>query len=121
MTRVAAGVFLLLHAVITAAIWIPPQRGGEMHGWGWQASWLFADSRPTMVTLGVLASAAIGAAGLGVLGDHDWWAGAALVGAIASFALIAATFTPWWSAAVLINLVVVYLAWSSTTTEVTGR
>jgi hypothetical protein len=32
MTRVAAGVFLLLHAVITAAIWIPPQRGSEVRG-----------------------------------------------------------------------------------------
>ena len=29
---------------------IPPQRGGELRGWGSQASWLFADSRPMMIT-----------------------------------------------------------------------
>ena len=115
MTRVVAGVFLLLHAVITAGIWIPPQRGRELRGWGRQASWLFADSRPTMITLGALASAALGMAGVGVLGDHSWWTGAALAGAAVSLVLIAATFTPWWSAAILINLVVAGLAWSALT------
>ncbi len=118
MTRVAAGVFLLLHAIITAAIWIPPQRvGGEMRGWGWHASWLFAGSRPTMITLAVFASAALGIAGVGVLGDRGWWAGAGLAGAVVSIALIAATFTPWWSAAIVINLMVAYVAWSSLTAE----
>ena len=117
MTRVGAGVFLLLHAVITAAIWIPPQRGGEMRGWGRQASWLFAESRPTMITLSVFSSAALGIAGVGVLGHQAWWAGATLAGAVVSLALIVATFTPWWSAAILINLVVAYLAWSSLTSE----
>ena len=121
MTSVAAGAFLLMHAVITGAIWIPAQRGAEMPGWGRQASWLFADSRPIMVTLGVLASASLAVAGVGVLGHHDWWAGAAIVGAIISFALITATFTPWWSAAVAINLVVMYLAWSSMTAQPSGR
>ena len=116
MTRVAVGVFLLLHAAITAAVWIPTQRGGEMRGWGWQASWLFADSRPTMITLGALAAAGLGIAGVGVLGHQWWWAAAALVGAVVSMALIAVTFTPWWSAAVVINLVVAYLAWSPLTT-----
>jgi len=117
MTRLAAGVFLLVHAVITGAIWIPPQRGSELRGWGAQASWLFAESRSAMITLGVFASAALGIAGVGVLGHQTWWAGAALAGAVVSMALIAATFTPWWSAAIAINLVVAYLAWSSLTNE----
>ena len=88
-----------------------------MRGWGWQASWLFANSRPTMIALGVAASAALGIAGVGVLGHQTWWAGAALVGALVSIGLIIATFTPWWSAAVAINLVVAYLAWSSLTSD----
>jgi len=117
MTRVAAGVFLLLHALITGAIWIPPQRGDELRGWGSQASWLFADSRPTMVTLAVIASTAFGLAGVGVLGHESWWAGAALTGVAVSIALIAATFTPWWSAAIVINLMVAYLAASSLASE----
>ena len=117
MTRLGAGVFLLVHAIITAAIWIPPQRGAELPGWGSQASWLFADSRPTMVSLAVVASTALGVAGVGVLGDQAWWAGAALAGVVVSLALIAATFTPWWSAAIVINLVVAYQAWSSLTTQ----
>jgi len=118
MTRVAVGVFLLLHAIVTAAIWIPPQRGAEMRGWGAQASWLFAESRPAMIALAVFASAALGVAGVGVLGHQSWWAGAALAGAAVSMALIAATFTTWWTAAVAINLVIAYQAWSSLTSEV---
>jgi len=117
MTRVAAGAFLLVHAVITAAIWIPPQRGGEMRGWGPQASWLFAESRPTMITLAAFASGTLGIAGVGLLSHHSWWAGAALAGAAVSMALIVVTFTPWWSAAIVINVAVAYLAWSSLTTE----
>jgi nicotinamide riboside transporter PnuC len=120
VTRVAAGVFLLVHAIITAAIWIPPQRGGDLRGWGRQASWLFANSRPAMITLGVVASVALGTAGGGVLADQGWWPAAALVGAGASMALIVATFTPWWSAAVAINLVVIYVAWSSVTSPPSG-
>lgn len=115
MTRVLAGVFLLIHAAITAAIWIPQRR--EVRGWGRQASWLFADSRPSMITLGTLASAALGTAGVGLLADQTWWSGAALTGAAISLTLIAATFTPWWSAAILINFVVAYLAWTSLVRE----
>lgn len=117
MTRIAAGVFLLAHALVTGAIWVPPQRGSELRGWGSQASWLFADSRPAMICLAVVASAALGIAGVGVLGHHEWWAAAALAGTLISMALIVATFTLWWSAAIAINVVIAYLAWSSITTE----
>jgi hypothetical protein len=113
MVRLGAGVFLVLHSLITGAIWIPPQRGGELAGFGSQASWLFASSRPTMVALGVTAAATLGLAGIAVLADQGWWAAVAAVGAVVSLALIVATFTPWWSVAVLINIVVLYVAWQS--------
>jgi len=120
MVRVIGGVFLLIHAIITGAIWIPPQRGGDLKGFGGQASWLFAESRPAMVALGTTASVAFFAAGVGVLGQQDWWASFAAVGAMVSLALIAATFTPWWSAAIAINVVLLYLAFESITTTQLG-
>lgn len=113
MARLGAGVFLIIHSLITGAIWIPPQRGGELAGFGSQASWLFASSRPTMLLLSVAAAGSLGLAGIGVLGEHDWWAVAAIAGAAISLALIVATFTPWWSAAVVINAAVLYVAWQS--------
>ena len=115
MERLGAGLFLVVHALITGAIWIPPQR--ELAGFGPQASLLFAGSRPTMVALGVTASAAFGLAAIGVFGHQDWWAAAAVVGALVSLALIAATFTPWWSAAIVINVVLIYVALNTITTK----
>ena len=120
MSRLGAGVFLLVHSAITGAIWIPPQRGRELAGFGPQASWLFANSRPTMVALAATASAALGLAAVGVLTHQDWWAPSAAVGALMSLALVAATFTPWWSAAIVINAVILYLAWSSVTSQHAG-
>jgi hypothetical protein len=118
--RLVAGVFVLVHALITGAIWIPPQRGGDMKGFGPQASWLFADSRPAMVTIGVIATGALAMAGAGILTHQDWWALFATAGAAASLALIAATFTPWWSAAVIINLALLYVAFESITAHQIG-
>lgn len=111
MVRSVAGVFLIVHGLITGAIWIPPQRGGELPGLGSRASWLFANSRPMMILLGATAAGTLGLAGIGVLAQQDWWAAVAAVGAVLSLALIVATFTPWWSAAVLINLVVLSVVW----------
>ena len=117
MVRVLGGAFLLVHAIITGAVWIPPQRGGDLKGFGGQANWLFAESRPAMVALGTTASVAFFAAGVAVLGHQGSWASLAAIGAVVSLALIVATFTPWWSAAIVINAVVAYLAWSSLTPE----
>lgn len=92
MGRLGAGLFLAVHALITGAIWIPPQR--ELAGFGPRASWLFAGNRPTMVTLAVTASAAFALAAIGMFGHQEWWAPAAILGALVSLALITATFTP---------------------------
>lgn len=115
--RIGGGLFLLAHAFITGAIWIPEQRGEELKGFGSQASWLFAGSRPAMVAVATMAAVCLAAAGIGVLMDAGWWAPVGLVGAVTSLALIAATFTPWWIAAVAINAVIAYAAWS----EIIGR
>lgn len=120
MLRFTAGVFVLAHALITGAIWIPPERGGDLKGFGAQASWLFADSRAATVSFAVLAAAALALSGAGILTDQDWWPLFAVVGAAASLALITATFTPWWSAAVVINLALLYLAFQAISTQESG-
>jgi hypothetical protein len=111
--RTVAGLFLIAHGIVTGAIWIPPQRGEDLPGFGSQASWLFAESRTTMVALGGVASAAFVVAGVGVLAHQDWWAGLGALGAVVSLALIVATFTPWWIFAVVINVAVLYAAWAT--------
>ena len=113
MLRTVAAMFLIAHGIVTGAIWIPPQRGKNLPGFGSQASGLFAKSRPTMVALGAVASAAFVAAGVGVLAHQDWWASFGALGAVVSLALIVATFTPWWILAVVINLAVLYAAWAT--------
>jgi hypothetical protein len=112
--------FLFAHAFVTGAIWIPEQRGEGLKGFGSQASWLFAESRPAMVAVGTAAAVCLALAGVGLLVGHAWWAPLGLVGAVASLTLIVATFTPWWIAAVAINLVISYAAWSDITGHPVG-
>jgi hypothetical protein len=94
MLRVAAGLFLILHGVINAAIWIPPQRVGKLPGFGFQASWLFASVRPAVVTLALVAAGGFVFSGAAYLAQSPWWASVGTLAATASLALITATFTP---------------------------
>lgn len=108
--RTAFGLFLVAHALVTGAIWLTPPDAAKPAGFGNQASWLFADSRPAMVTVTALAAGALAIAGVGVLANASWWAAPAAVGAVASLALVVATFTPWWTAAIAINVALLYYA-----------
>jgi hypothetical protein len=121
MWRIAIGGFLILHGVLNAAIWIPQQRGNEMKGFGQQASWLFAEVRPAVVTLALIAASGFVFAGATYMLQLDLWTVPAAIAAIASMALIAATFTPWWSVAILINAVILYAAWQTTAAQFPGR
>lgn len=115
--RLAIGLLLVVHGLITGAIWVPPQRSADVAGFGWQASWLFAGVRPVVVTVALVAAGGFVIAGVGYLGHQGWWAPLAIVAAFASFALIIATITPWWSAAVAINAAIIYFAWGVTTAQ----
>jgi hypothetical protein len=121
MLRVAAGVFLILHGVINAAIWIPPQRGAKLPGFGWQASWLFAGVRPVVVTLALVAAGGFVISGAAYLAHSAWWAPIGILAATASLALIIATFTPWWSVGIIINAVIIYAAWDTTVAQLSSR
>ena len=121
MLRLAVAGFLVLHGILHAAIWIPPQQGSELPSFGPQASWLFAEVRPVVVTLALVAAGGFAFAGVAYLVQLDAWAVAATIAAVASMALVVATFTPWWSFAVVINAVILYAAWHSVTEQLVGR
>lgn len=120
MLHIAAGVFLILHGALHAAIWIPPQRHEPTPGFGSQASWLFADVRAAVVSLAVVAAGGFALSGVAYLTEQTWWGGPAVGAAAASLALITATFTPWWSAAILIDLAIVYAAWQPLAQQLTA-
>ncbi len=121
MWRLGIGGFLVLHGLLHAVIWIPPQQGRDLPGFGAQASWLFAEVRPVVVTLALIAASGFAISGVAYLAHLDMWAVPATVAAVASTGLIVATFTPWWSFAIVINAVIVYAAWQSATTQLEGQ
>ena len=120
MWRLFVAGFLVLHGILHAAIWIPPQRGGDLTNFGPQASWLFAEVRPVVVTLAVVAASGFALSGVAYLAHWDMWAYSATIAAVAAMALVVATFTPWWSFAVVINVVILYAAWQSASAPLTG-
>jgi hypothetical protein len=120
MWRLVVGGFLVLHGILNAAIWIPPQQGSQLPNFGSQASWLFAEVRPVVVTLAVIAAGGFALAGVAYAVHLDVWAFSAMAAAVASMSLIVATFTPWWSFAVVINSAILYAAWQSVTAQPTG-
>ena len=120
MLRLVIAGFLILHGVLNAVIWVPPQRGGELANFGSQASWLFAEVRPVVVTLALIAAVGFALSGVGYVAHLDAWAFSALAASVASMALIVATFTPWWSFAAVINAVIFYAAWQSAIAQPVG-
>jgi hypothetical protein len=121
MGRLVVAAFLILHGVLNAAIWVPPQKVGELPGFGWQASWLFANIRPVVVTLAVIAASGFALSGVAYAMHLQLWAYSAIVAAVASMALIVATFTPWWTFAVVINGGILCAAWESAMAQLRGR
>ena len=121
MWRVLIAGFLVLHGIIHAAIWIPPQRGAQLENFGPQASWLFAEVRPVVVTLALVAAGGFALSGVAYLAHWDMWAFSVPIAAVSSMALVVATFTPWWSFAVVINAVILYAGWQSATAQLAGQ
>jgi hypothetical protein len=87
---------------------------------GPQASWLFAEVRPVVVTLALIAASGFALSGITYVAHLDVWAFSAVITAVASMALIVATFTPWWSFAVVINAMILYGACQSATAQLAG-
>lgn len=117
MLRAAVAAFLILHGFLHAAIWIPSQSGSQLPNFGPQASWLFAETRPVVVALALIAAGGFLWSGVAYAARLDMWTFPAIIAAVSSMALIVATFTPWWSFAVVINVVILYAAWQSATAQ----
>jgi hypothetical protein len=120
MLRLVVAGFLILHGALHAVIWIPPQQGSEVPNFGPQASWLFAEVRPVVVTLALIAASGFALSGVTYMAHQDIWALSAMAAAVASMALIVATFTPWWGFAFVINSAILYVAVQSAIAQPTG-
>ena len=120
MLRLVVAGFLSLHGVLNAAIWIPPQQGSRSPNFGPQASWLFAEVRPAVVTLALIAASGFALSGVAYAMHLDVWAASAIIAVVASMALIVATFTPWWSFAIVINAAILYAGLQSATAQPSG-
>src|SRR5688572_28776663 len=78
MWRLVVGGFLVLHGILHAATWIPRQQGSQLSNFGSQASWLFAEVRPVVVTLCVIAAGGFALAGVAYAVHLDVWAFSAM-------------------------------------------
>lgn len=101
MSRIAFGVLLLVHGLLTALIWVPqPTQQAPMDT---SHSWLLGEARLASLVLAILAGLLIAASGLGLLAHQDWWAIVGLAGAALSLTLFGLFFTPWWLLAIAIS------------------
>lgn len=113
MLRLAAAGFLILHGLIHLSYLTPrpddPKYPFRPEG-SWFASAFGLSPASAKAIAGALAGIAVAAsvlAGIGLLASADLWKPAAVVGAVASFVVLALTFHPWLTLGVLIDVVVV--------------
>jgi hypothetical protein len=107
--RWLAGLFLVAHGLLHAAIWLPPpDKGAPFDA---RHSPMLGDVRGAAIALALLAGAAFVVSGVGYLAGQDWWAPLALVAGGVSVVLMLLTFTPWWLFGLAINAAIGVLAW----------
>jgi hypothetical protein len=101
MARVALGVLLVIHGLLTILIWAPrPTTGAPMNT---SQSWLLGEARLVSLVLASGAGFVIAASGAGLLADQEWWALLGLAGGLLSLALFCLFFTPWWLLAIALS------------------
>jgi hypothetical protein len=122
--RTAFGVFLVLHALVHVA-WLAPKPNDPSYPFRIDSSPLLPGASESLVRglgqgLAVAALLAFVLAGLGVLGVPGLaaaWKIAAVVGAVASLALVAVFWDKYFVAGPILNtgiLVAVYMGWPDT-------
>lgn len=115
MTQLLAGLFLIAHGLLHAAIWWPsPAKDAAFDA---HHSPMLGEVRGPAVVLAAVAGALFVVSGGAHLAGQDWWAAAALAAAGVSGLLMLLTFTPWWLAGLAINVTIAFMAWRA----VTGR
>lgn len=108
MWRVAFGVLLIAHGLVTILIWAPaPSADAPMDT---SRSWLLGEARLVSLVLAIPAGLLIIASGVGLLSHQDWWSLVGVVGGALSLILFGVFFTPWWLAAIAISAALVIAA-----------
>ncbi|MDQ3855587.1 MAG: hypothetical protein M3281_04240 [Chloroflexota bacterium] len=122
MLRLLIAGFLMAHALIHGAIWLPQAFFGAKE-WAPGSpfdpghSWLLSPSvgnaaRWPSVLLAVAAAVMYLAAGAGLFAGDEWWRTAAVAASVLSLALFALYFNPWLSLAVVIDVAIIWaLVW----------
>lgn len=113
--RWVAGLFLVAHGLVHAAIWLTPKSSDapfDAHH-----SPLFEDVGILAVTLGLLAGLGFIVSGCGYLLGQPWWPFVALAAAAISFVLLLLTFTPWWLLALAIDIGIALVAFREIKTD----
>ena len=94
--RILLGLFVIAHALVHLAVWVPPPGGSTPIQTA--RSWLFGDVRPLAVGLRRRRSRPAAAGGIALLAGAGWWPWVVIAGSAVSILLIALTFTPCHSA-----------------------
>lgn len=101
MLRIALGVLVLAHSLITAAIWTAPHTPDAPFDAG--HSWLLGDSRTMAMPASILLAVGLAITGVALIIDHDWWAPFGLTAGAGSLVFMLAYFNPWLLAGIAIN------------------
>jgi len=95
------GWLILVHAVITAAVWTAPLLPDAPFNPG--HSWLLGDSRTISAPTGLLLGLGLAATGIGLLSGQPWCAPVGLATGAAAAIFVLIYFNPWLCLAVAIN------------------
>ena len=102
--------FLIVHAAIHLAIWLPSFKPDA--AFDPNSSWLVGSQRGLAVTLAVIAAALLTAGGVGLWMEGSWWRVIAVAGLAVSFLLMVLFFHPWFIPIQVINAaLIVALLW----------
>lgn len=110
-----AGLFLIAHGLIHAAIWCTPFDPAKApfdprHSWLAARFNLSAAARSLSVVLALAATALFLISGAAVLAGAAWAGGAAVTGAAVSLLLTVLVFNRWLSLNLLINAAIIAVA-----------
>jgi len=109
--------FLIAHAAIHLAMWIPQPKADAPFDAG--RSWLLGNQRALALVLAVTIAVVLGAAGVGLWVHADWWRTAAVVGLAGSLGLMIPFFQPWFIPIEAVNAALIasllWLQWPTAT------
>jgi hypothetical protein len=99
--RIALGVLVVAHGLITGAIWTAPPTPDAPFVAG--HSWLLGDSRFLAVPVSILLALGFALAGVGLVLDQAWWAAFGLAAGVGALVFMLMYFNPWLLAGLAIS------------------